>query len=314
MNQKKIAFVFPGQGSQSVGMLGDFETHPSVKDTLCQASEVLSLDIPTLIEQGPAELLNTTINTQPVMLACGYAFYQAWLSQGGAAPALMAGHSLGEYTAATVATFFSFEEALKAVRFRAQVMQAEIPVGVGGMAAVLGLNTQVVQDVCSKISTETAVVEAVNLNTPEQTVIAGHLSAIEQASAALKAAGAKRVVSLPVSAPFHSSLLKNAAHQLGEFLNTLSIKTPTIPFVNNVDVQIETDTLKIRDALVRQACSPVRWIETVQFFERYGITDVVECGPGKVLSGLVSKNSAQIRVHSLSTRQHIDDLLLLLAN
>jgi [acyl-carrier-protein] S-malonyltransferase len=293
-------------------MLGDFETHPSVQNSLSQASEVLSLDLPSLIQQGPADLLNATINTQPVMLACGYAFYQAWLSQGGAAPALMAGHSLGEYTAATIANFFSYEDALKAVRFRAQVMQAEIPVGVGGMAAVLGLSTKAVQDVCSSISTETAVVEAVNLNTPEQTVIAGHLSAIEQASIALKAVGAKRVMPLPVSAPFHSSLLKNAAHKLGEFLSTLSSKIPTTPFVNNVDVQIETDTLKIRDALVRQACGPVRWIETVQFFERYGITDVVECGPGKVLSGLVSKNSSQIRVHSLNTRQNINELLLLL--
>ena len=241
MTQQKIAFVFPGQGSQSIGMLGDLRTHPSVTDTLRQASDVLSLDLFNLAEQGPVELLNSTINTQPVMLACGYAFYRAWLSQGGAPPDLMAGHSLGEYTALTVADCLTLHDAIKTVRFRAEVMQAEIPVGVGGMSAVLGLETQIVQTICREISTEASVVEAVNLNTPEQTVIAGHLSGIEKATIALKSAGAKRVISLPVSAPFHSSLLNKAADKLGSFLSKLTIKTPKIPFVNNVDLLIETE-------------------------------------------------------------------------
>jgi [acyl-carrier-protein] S-malonyltransferase len=293
---KKVAFVFPGQGSQSVGMLDSFVGCSGVVDTIEAASDVMGQDFSQLIAHGDEKELNSTVNTQPVMLACGYALFKAWISRGGRPPEIMAGHSLGEYTAATVAGVFSFEDALKTVRFRAQVMQESVPAGVGGMSAVLGLDVDKVRDVCVGFSTKDRLVEAVNLNSPEQTVIAGHLQALDDVVPLLKSAGAKRVVSLPVSAPFHSSLMLPAAEKLSFFLGQLNMADAKLSFINNVDVSIETSVSAIRTALVRQAYSAVRWVETIKMFEKLGVTHVVECGPGKVLSGLIVKISSHFKV------------------
>jgi [acyl-carrier-protein] S-malonyltransferase len=244
------------------------------------------------------------------MLASAYAFFKVWESEGGVMPVIMAGHSLGEYTAATAAGVFSFEDAIKVVRFRAQAMQEAVPAGVGGMAAVLNLDINVIRDICQKSSMPGSVVEPVNLNTLEQTVIAGHQSAIERVSPILKEAGAKRVISLPVSAPFHSSLMKPAADRLGQFLSQISMNRPHIPFVNNIDVQEESSAEKIRDAFVRQAYGPVRWVELIRYLESFGVTDVVECGPGKVLSGLITKlTSGKMRVFSINHKDSLSSAM-----
>ena len=284
----KIAFVFPGQGSQAVGMLDAWAQDATVSDTLAQASEALGQDLASLISAGPAEELNLTTNTQPVMLASAVAMYRAWLQAGGQAPSWVAGHSLGEYSALAAAGSIELRDAVKLVRIRADAMQQAVPVGQGGMAAVLGLDDDTVRSVCQQAA-QGEVVEAVNFNAPAQVVIAGHKGAVERACELAKAAGAKRALVLPVSAPFHSSLLKPAADQLAQALSDIQISAPQIPVVNNVDVANASDPAAIKDALVRQAWHPVRWVETIQFMKSQGVTHVVECGPGKVLSGLVKR-------------------------
>ena len=284
----KIAFVFPGQGSQSVGMLDAWSGNDAVRASLERASQSLGQDLAQLISEGPADALNLTTNTQPVMLAAAVAVYAAWREAGGAEPAIMAGHSLGEYSALTAAGAMSLEDAVRIVRIRADAMQAAVPVGTGGMAAILGLADDDVRDICAKAAGSQAV-EAVNFNAPAQVVIAGHKEAVERACELAKERGAKRALVLPVSAPFHSSLLKPAAEVLSAALADISISTPAVPVINNVDVAVVGDPAAIRDALVRQAWHPVRWVETVQAMKAQGVTHVVECGPGKVLNGLTKR-------------------------
>lgn len=284
----KIAFVFPGQGSQAVGMLDAWAQDSTVSDTLAQAGEALGQDLASLINAGPAEELNLTTNTQPVMLASAVAMYRAWLQAGGPAPSWVAGHSLGEYSALAAAGSIELGDAVKLVRVRADAMQQAVPVGQGGMAAVLGLDDDVVRKLCGEAA-QGQVVEAVNFNAPAQVVIAGHKDAVERACELAKQAGAKRALLLPVSAPFHSSLLKPAAETLSQALAGVDVKAPAIPLVNNVDVASVSDPAAIKDALVRQAWHPVRWVETIQFMKSQGVTHVVECGPGKVLTGLVKR-------------------------
>ncbi|SOE58165.1 [Acyl-carrier-protein] S-malonyltransferase [Burkholderia sp. OK233] len=284
----KFAFVFPGQGSQSVGMLNAFADHAVVRETVQEASDALNQDLGKLIAEGPVEDLNLTTNTQPVMLTAAYAIYRAWQQAGGPKPAIVAGHSLGEYTALVAAGAIAFRDAVPLVRFRAQAMQTAVPVGVGGMAAILGLDDDTVRAVCAEASVA-GVVEAVNFNAPAQVVIAGHKAAVEKACEVAKAKGAKRALPLPVSAPFHSSLLKPASDQLREYLASVDVQVPSIPVINNVDVAVVNEPAKIKDALVRQAAGPVRWVESVQAMAAQGVTHVIECGPGKVLAGLTKR-------------------------
>lgn len=288
-----FAFVFPGQGSQSVGMLNAFADHAAVKETLAEASDALGQDIGKLIAEGPAEELNLTTNTQPVMLTAAVAVYRAWQAAGGPAPAVVAGHSLGEYSALVAAGAIAFKDAVPLVRFRAKAMQEAVPVGEGGMAAILGLSDDDVRAACAEASAA-GVVEAVNFNAPAQVVIAGAKAAVEKACEIAKAKGAKRALPLPVSAPFHSSLLKPASDRLREYLANVAVNAPVIPVINNVDVAVVSDPAAIKDALVRQAASPVRWVETVQKMKADGITRVVECGPGKVLAGLTKRIDGDI--------------------
>ena len=290
-----FAFVFPGQGSQSVGMLNSISERPEVRATLEEASEALGEDVAKLIAEGPAEALSLTTNTQPVMLTAAIAFYRAWLAAGGAVPKVMAGHSLGEYSALVAAGVISFKDAVPLVRFRAEAMQTAVPVGTGGMAAILGLDDATVIKVCAEASAASGgVVEAVNFNAPGQVVIAGASDAVTKACELLKAAGAKRALPLPVSAPFHSSLLQPASEKLKGYLANIEFKVPTISVINNVDVEILHDPVAIKDALVRQAAKPVRWQETIQKMASQGITQVVECGPGKVLAGLTKRINDQV--------------------
>jgi len=290
-----FAFVFPGQGSQSVGMLNSIAERPEVRATLQEASEALGEDVAKLIAEGPAEALSLTTNTQPVMLTAGVAFYRAWLAAGGPAPKVMAGHSLGEYSALVASGVISFKDAVPLVRFRAQAMQSAVPVGTGGMAAILGLDDATVTKVCAEASAASGgVVEAVNFNAPGQVVIAGASDAVTKACELLKAAGAKRALPLPVSAPFHSSLLQPASEKLKDYLANIEFKAPSISVINNVDVEILNDPVAIKDALVRQAAKPVRWQETIQAMAGQGITQVVECGPGKVLAGLTKRINDQL--------------------
>ena len=290
----KLALVFPGQGSQSVGMLDSFAESKPVRDTFAEAADVLQQDLWQLVAAGPAEALNSTVNTQPLMLTAAYAVYRAWTDAGGAQPAMVAGHSLGEYTALVVAGVLSLRDALPLVRLRAQAMQEAVPMGTGAMAAILGLDDDAVRAACAE-SAQGEVVEAVNFNAPSQVVIAGHKAAVERAAAAAKAKGAKRAVMLPVSAPFHASLLKPAADRLAQALAAITFNAPQIPVVNNVDVAIVADPQQIKHALARQACNPVRWVEVIQHMARSGITHVGECGPGKVLAGMTKRieNSLQ---------------------
>jgi [acyl-carrier-protein] S-malonyltransferase len=288
-----FAFLFPGQGSQAVGMLNAWGDHPAVRDVLAEASAALGQDMAKLIADGPKEQLDLTTNTQPVMLTAGIACYRAWRAEGGAEPAAMAGHSLGEYTALVAAGAMTLADALPLVRFRAQAMQEAVPVGVGAMAAILGLEADAVRAGCAQVAAASGeVVEAVNFNDPKQTVIAGSKAGVEQACEALKAAGAKRALPLPVSAPFHSSLMKPAAERLRERLAAVVITAVRIPVVNNIDVSAPDDAAAIRDALYRQAFGPVRWVEVVQALRARGLTHLVECGPGKVLAGMVKRIDA----------------------
>ncbi len=302
----KLAFVFPGQGSQAVGMLADMVDLPVVKNTVVEASDALGVDLLDMMQNGPAEALNLTVNTQPVMLAASVAFYRAWLEAGGAQPDIMAGHSLGEYSALTAANVLSLTDAVKLVRLRAEAMQNAVPVGVGGMAAILGIDDAVVKQVCTDAQTATGeIVEAVNFNAPGQVVIAGHKGAVEKACELAKAAGAKRALVLPVSAPFHSTLLKPAAEKLQAALAELTLNAPTIPVVNNVDVLVQNDVAAIKDALVRQAWHPVRWVECAQYIAEQGVTDMVECGPGKVLAGLAKRIDARLTGHALVNQESL---------
>ena len=311
----KLAFVFPGQGSQAVGMLNDMADLPVVKNTIIEASDALGLDLLAMMQNGPAEDLNLTVNTQPVMLTASVAFYRAWLEAGGVKPDIMAGHSLGEYSALTAANVLSLTDAVKLVRLRAQAMQNAVPVGVGGMAAVLGIDDAVVKQVCADAQAATGeIVEAVNFNSPGQVVIAGHKGAVEKACELAKAAGAKRALVLPVSAPFHSTLLQPAAEKLQAALAELNLHTPEIPVVNNVDVRIETDVARIKDALVRQAWHPVRWVECAQFIAEQGVTDMVECGPGKVLAGLAKRIDARLAGHALVDQASLNTIRTALNN
>ena len=285
-----FAFVFPGQGSQAVGMLDAWGDDAAVRQTLAEASDALGEDIAKLIREGPKDLLDLTTNTQPVMLTAGIACYRAWIAQTQRVPSVVAGHSLGEYTALVAAGALSLADALPLVRFRAQAMQDAVPVGVGAMAAILGLDSQAVRDGCIEVAAATGeAVEAVNFNDPKQTVIAGTKAGVDKACEALKAKGAKRALPLPVSAPFHSSLMKPAAERLKDKLATTAFATPQIPVVNNIDVAVQSDPAAIRDALYRQAFGPVRWVEIVQAIRARGVTHIFECGPGKVLAGTVKR-------------------------
>lgn len=302
------AFVFPGQGSQAIGMLNGFADNPVVRDTISEASEVLQLDLAKLIAEGPKESLDLTTNTQPVMLASAVAFYRAWVAAGGVLPALVAGHSLGEYSALVAAGVIEFRDAVPLVRFRAQAMQEAVPVGQGGMAAILGLSDDDVRAACAEAA-QGEVVEPVNFNAPAQVVIAGHKAAVERACEVAKSKGAKRALPLPVSAPFHSSLLKPASDRLREYLAGVEFSVPRIQLINNVDVAIESDAVAIKDALVRQAAAPVRWVESVQKMSALGITRVIECGPGKVLSGLVKRIDTQLSADAINDQPSFEAIL-----
>jgi [acyl-carrier-protein] S-malonyltransferase len=289
-----FAFVFPGQGSQSVGMLDAWGDHPAVTETLREASDALGEDVARLIKDGPKEALALTTNTQPVMLVAGIAAYRAWRAEGGAEPTVLAGHSLGEYTALVAAGALSLADAAPLVRFRAQAMQEAVPVGTGAMAAILGLEAQKVVEGCAEalrmLGTNSGeAVEAANFNDPAQTVIAGSKAAVDKACEVLKGLGAKRALLLPVSAPFHSSLMKPAAEKLKQRLASTSLQSPRIPVVNNIEVKVETDPDRIRAALYEQAFGPVRWVECVRAIQARGVATIVECGPGKVLAGLAKR-------------------------
>lgn len=283
-----FAFVFPGQGSQSVGMMAAYGDAAVVRATFDEASAALGEDLWAMAVDGPAELLAQTVNTQPIMLVAGVAVWRLWREQGGRTPAALAGHSLGEYSALVAAGVLAFKDAVPLVRLRAAAMQEAVPLGTGAMAAILGLDDAGIRAACA-MAAQGEVVEPVNFNAAGQTVIAGHKAAVERAMEACKAGGAKRAVGLPVSAPFHSSLLRPAADRLAVRLAELDLQAPQIPVVNNVDVAVENDPARIRDALVRQAYNPVRWVETIQKMAAMGITQVAECGPGKVLAGLTKR-------------------------
>lgn len=304
----KIAFVFPGQGSQSVGMLDSFADDAAVAEVLREASAALEQDLAGLINAGPAEELSLTVNTQPVMLTAGYAVYRAWRAAGGPEPSVVAGHSLGEYTALTAAGSLSLADAVKLVRIRARAMQDAVPVGQGGMAAILGLTDDQVRQACAEAAAG-EIVEPVNFNAPSQVVIAGHAAAVTRACEAAKRLGAKRALPLPVSAPFHSSLLRPASDRLRSYLADVSLRAPAIPLVNNVDVAIESDPARIVDALARQAAAPVRWVETIQRMAADGVTHVVECGPGRVLAGLTKRIAPALESVAIADAASLRDAL-----
>lgn len=301
-----IAFVFPGQGSQQVGMMEGFADHPAVRSTFAEASEVLGDDLWRLVQHGPADALNLTRNTQPVMLTAGVAVWRAWQAQGGATPAFVAGHSLGEYAALVAAGALQFADAVPLVRFRAEAMQEAVAAGVGAMAAIMGADDAAVIDAC-RDAAQGEVVEPVNFNAPGQLVIAGNRAAVERAMAGAKARGAKRALMLPVSAPFHSSLLKPAAERLALRLAHVDVKAPTIPVIHNVDVATHDTPEAIRAALAAQAASPVRWTETIRVLAAQGVTQIVECGPGKVLAGLTRRIDDSLTAIALTDGAAIDD-------
>jgi [acyl-carrier-protein] S-malonyltransferase len=297
---KPFAFVFPGQGSQSVGMLDAWGDHPIVAQTLQEASDALSEDIAALIKNGPKEALALTTNTQPVMLVSAVAAYRVWLAETGLTPSVVAGHSLGEYSALVASGVLTLTQAAPLVRLRAQAMQDAVPVGQGAMAAILGLDAAKIIAVCADITSASGEngsnesVQAANFNDPGQTVISGSKAAVDAACEQLKAAGAKRALILPVSAPFHSQLMRPAAEKLAEALKAVTFAAPQIPVVNNIDVSVQTDASAIKDALYRQAFGPVRWVECVAAIKARGVTTIVECGPGKVLAGLVKRIDAEL--------------------
>jgi [acyl-carrier-protein] S-malonyltransferase len=304
----KLAIVFPGQGSQTIGMMNGFADHPVVRATFAEASAALGDDLWKLVEEGPAEALNLTTNTQPVMLTAGVAVYRAWLASGGAKPVVMAGHSLGEYTALVAAGALAFGDAVPLVRFRAQAMQDAVPAGVGAMAAIMGGDDDAVAAACVEAA-QGQVVEPVNFNAPGQIVIAGHREAVERAIALAKQNGAKRGVLLPVSAPFHSSLLKPAADKLAARLAQIAFVAPSIPVIHNVDVAEHAAPDAIRAALAQQAASPVHWTATVRRMVELGVTHVVECGPGRVLAGMNKRIAEGIESYALIDSDAINETL-----
>ena len=289
-------------------MLNGFGDNPVVRDTLIEASDAIKIDLARLIAEGPKEELDLTTNTQPVMLAAAVATWRAWLAAGGAMPALVAGHSLGEYSALVAAGVISFADAVPLVRFRAQAMQEAVPVGQGGMAAILGLSDDEVRAACVEAA-QGEIVEPVNFNAPAQVVIAGHKAAVERACEAAKARGAKRALLLAVSAPFHSSLLLPASIRLQDYMAGLQFGAPTMPLINNVDVAIVTDPAMIKDALVRQAASPVRWVETVQKMAAEGVSHIIECGPGKVLAGLTKRINSDLTGDAIVDQATLERIL-----
>jgi [acyl-carrier-protein] S-malonyltransferase len=302
----KLAMVFPGQGSQAVGMLKGYEGLPGVEAVRKECASVLKDEFLSLLDNGPVEQLNLTVNTQPAMVAAGYAAYRAWIALGGRKPDVVAGHSLGEYTALAAAGALTFADALPTVRFRAQAMQEAVPAGQGAMAAILGLDDDGARAACAEAGGE---VQAVNFNAPGQVVIAGEAQAVARAIEKCKARGARRAMPLPVSAPFHSTLMRPAAERLKLHLEGVSMHAPGIPVLNNVDVKIESDTARIKDALVRQAASPVRWVETIQAMLGMGVTHVVECGPGKVLAGLTKRIARDTPSFALADRASLEQAL-----
>jgi [acyl-carrier-protein] S-malonyltransferase len=310
---KPFAFVFPGQGSQSVGMLDAWGDHPAVAQTLAEASKALHEDIGALIKAGPKEQLDLTANTQPVMLTAAVACYRAWRAEGGEAPQAVAGHSLGEYSALVAAGALTLAQAVPLVRLRAQAMQEAVPVGVGAMAAILGLDAAVVVEGCREAAAASGeVVEAANFNDPKQIVIAGTKAGVDAACEVLKAKGAKRALPLAVSAPFHSSLMKPAAERLKVALEGVALQSPSIAVVNNIDVSAPTGVAEIKDALYRQAFGPVRWTEVIGALKARGLLHIVECGPGKVLAGMVKRIDAELQSATLldpATLQQTKELL-----
>jgi [acyl-carrier-protein] S-malonyltransferase len=302
----KIAFVFPGQGSQAVGMLNGYAGLPDVDAVRNDAAAVLGTDFVRLLDEGPAQDLGLTVNTQPAMVTAGYAAYRAWIALGGPTPAVVAGHSLGEYTALVAAGVLAFRDCLPLVRFRAQAMQEAVPAGQGAMAAILGLDDDGVRAACAESG---GVVQAVNFNAPGQVVIAGEKDAVARAIEACKARGAKRAMALPVSAPFHSSLMKPAGEKLQGELQKVAVQAPAIPVLNNVDVKMESRPDDIRHALVRQAASPVRWVESVRAMVASGATHIVECGPGKVLAGFTKRIAPEVQSFALADRASLEQAL-----
>lgn len=305
---KNIAFLFPGQGSQSVGMMNGFGDLSIVRDTFAEASDILGVDLWTMVTEAN-DSINETTNTQPIMLTAGVATWRAWLAASDKLPTVLAGHSLGEYTALVASGALTFKDALPLVRYRAEVMQNAVPAGVGAMAAILGLDDETVRAVCAEAA-QNEVLEAVNLNSPGQVVIAGNKAAVERGMELAKAKGAKRALPLPVSVPSHCALMKPAALQLAEYLKGVAVNTPQIPVLHNADVAAYSDSDKIKDALVRQLYSPVRWVETVQAIAAQGVTQTAECGPGKVLAGLTKRIVAELPCVALTS----NDALLELKN
>jgi len=303
-----FSIVFPGQGSQSVGMMRGFADRPGVRATFEEASSALGEDLWAMVENGPDTVLNATVNTQPVMLTAGVAVWREWLACGGPTPSVVAGHSLGEYSALVAAGALSLADGVRTVRFRAQAMQDAVPMGTGAMAAILGLDDDAVRQACVDAA-QGEVVEAVNFNAPSQVVIAGHKAAVERAAERAKAAGAKRAVMLPVSAPFHSTLLTPAAERLAGYLREVALSTPAIPVLNNVDVAAVSDPDAIRDALARQARSPVRWVETVRAIAAMGASTIIECGPGKVLNGLTRRIDGNLQGFAMVDAASLDEAL-----
>ncbi len=304
----KLAMVFPGQGSQSVGMLSAYAGLPGVDAVRTTATSVLGAAFTTLLDEGPADALGLTVNTQPAMVTASVAAYQAWIGLGGPAPTIVAGHSLGEYSALVAAGALTLSDCLPLVRFRAEAMQAAVPAGQGAMAAILNLDDDKVIAACAEAA-QNEVVQAVNFNAPGQVVIAGHQAAVARAIEACKARGAKRALPLPVSAPFHCSLMQPAADRLQERLAQVQLQAPSIALINNVDVQQPTTPDQIKDALVRQAAAPVRWVEIIQHMAASGVTHIVECGPGKVLAGLVKRIDPQLIGLSLADRVSLEQSL-----
>lgn len=301
----KLAMVFPGQGSQSVGMVRAYEGLPGVDEVRRQAAEVLGREFLVLLDEGPADALGLTVNTQPAMVTAGYAAYRAWLELGGPRPEVVAGHSLGEYTALVAADAIAFGDCLPLVKHRAEAMQKAVPAGEGAMAAILSLDDEAVRAACAEAA-QGEVVQAVNFNGPGQVVIAGSRDAVARAMENCKARGAKRAMSLPVSAPFHSSLMQPAAQALKAYLESLNIRAPAIAVINNVDVGVQTEPAAIKEALVRQAASPVRWVETIHRMAEMGVTHVVECGPGKVLAGLTKRINPKLAGFAIADRASLE--------
>ena len=307
----KLAMVFPGQGSQSVGMLQAYAGLPGVEEVRRSAAAALGEEFLKLLDEGPSESLNLTVNTQPAMVTAAYAAYRAWIELGGPVPVVVAGHSLGEYTALVAAGSISFSDCLPLVRYRAESMQEAVPAGQGAMAAILNLDDDGVRAACAEAAQGQAV-QAVNFNAPGQVVIAGDRDAVTRAMEACKARGAKRALPLPVSAPFHSSLMQPAAEKLRSRLAGVEVGSPAVEVINNVDVQIQTSGQAIKDALVRQAASPVRWVETIQRMAQMGVTHVLECGPGKVLAGLTKRVDGNLQGIALADRASLEQALALI--